>query len=171
MKNLTFLMLTVASIVVILCFMLTSCDTPIEAEDVLNPGTVTVDDLTTILEGMPLSDVKAALSGVDPEVRSLIGVHALNSLPDDELAFDSGKLIEGEVRDGAASAVLDELINECLTEIPTLAAGNLTNAQREEFVNSHCFTNMRLKFRDLNQIYSVLLEDVLSKQYTLPPLN
>ena len=171
MKNLTFLMLTVASIVVILCFMLTSCDTPIEAEDVLNPGTVTVDDLTTILEGMPLSDVKAALSGVDPEVRSLIGVHALNSLPDDELAFDSGKLIEGEVRDGAASAVLDELINECLTEIPTLTAGNLTNAQREEFVNSHCFTNMRLKFRDLNQIYSVLLEDILSKQYTLPPLN
>ncbi len=170
MKNLTLVIFTVASLIVILSLILISCGTPIEAEDVLNPGTVTVDDLTTILEGMPLSDVRAAISDVDPEVRSLIGVHALNSLPN-ELAFDSGKLLEGEVRDGAASAVLDELINECLTEIPTLAAGNLTDAQMEEFVNSHCFTNMRRKFRDLNQIYSVLLEDVLSKQYTLPPLN
>lgn len=170
MKNLTLIVLAATSIIVILSFSLTSCGTPIEAEDVLNPVNVTVDDLTTILEGMPLSDVKAAISEVDPEVRSLIGVHALNSLPD-ELAFDRGKLLEGEVRDGAASAVLDELINECLTEIPTLAAGNLTNAQMAEFVNSHCFTNMRRKFRDLNQIYSVLLEDVLSKQYTLPPLN
>ena len=170
MKNFTLVIFTVASLIVILSLILISCGTPIEAEDVLNPGTVSVDDLTTILEGMPLSDVKAAISEVDPEVRSLIGVHALNSLPD-ELAFDSGKLLEGEVRDGAASAVLDDLINECLTEIPILAAGNLTDEQMEEFVNSHCFTNMRLKFRDLNQTYSVLLEDVLSKQYTLPPLR
>ena len=113
MKNFTLVIFTVASLIVILSLILISCGTPIEAEDVLNPGTVSVDDLTTILEGMPLSDVKAAISEVDPEVRSLIGVHALNSLPD-ELAFDSGKLLEGEVRDGAASAVLDDLTSEVL---------------------------------------------------------
>lgn len=227
MKNLTLVIFTIASMIVSLSCMLVSCGTPIEAQDVLEPSSVTANDLAAILEGMPLSDVKEAILKVDPEVRSLIGVHALNSLPSDvafdtgkllkgkvrdgassvsldefvkvclneisqadvevraligvralnslnsvsdELAFDKGKLLEGEVRDGAASAVLDELINECLTEIPTLAAGNLTGEQMEEFVNSHCFTNMRRKFKDLNQLYSIMLEEMLSKNYTLPPL-
>ena len=73
MRNLTLVMFTVASSIALLSFIFISCGTPIEAEDVLNPATVTVNDLTAILEGMPLADVKAALSQVDPEVRSLIG--------------------------------------------------------------------------------------------------
>jgi hypothetical protein len=129
-----------------------------------------VDDLSAILEGMPLSDVKAAVSQVNPEIRALIGAHALNSLPH-EIAFDTGKLLEEEVRDGASSALLDELINGCLAEIPILISGNLTDAQMEELVSSPCFTNVRLKFRDLNQVYSVMLEEILSKQYTVPPLR
>jgi hypothetical protein len=136
----------------------------------LDPSVVTVDDLSAILEGMPLSDVKAAVSQVNPEIRALIGAHALNSLPH-EIAFDTGKLLEEEVRDGASSALLDELINGCLAEIPILISGNLTDAQMEELVSSPCFTNVRLKFRDLNQVYSVMLEEILSKQYTVPPLK
>lgn len=172
MKNLTLVIFTVAILIASLSFMLTSCGTPIEAQDVLEPSAVTVDDLTMILEGMPLSDVKTAISKIDPEVRSSIGVHALNTLNSvsDEVAFDTGKFLEGEVRDGAASALLDELVNECLTEFPILASGNLTAEQREALVNSHCFTNMRLKLKDLNEVYSAILEEVLSKEYTLPPL-
>ena len=136
----------------------------------MDPSVVTVDDLSAILEGMPLSDVKAAVSQVNPEIRALIGAHALNSLPH-EIAFDTGKLLEEEVRDGASSALLDELINGCLAEIPILISGNLTDAQMEELVSSPCFTNVRLKFRDLNQVYSVMLEEILSKQYTVPPLR
>ena len=170
MRNLTPVMFVVASVIVTLPFMLTSCDTPIEAQDVLDPSVVTVDDLSAILEGMPLSDVKAAVSQVNPEIRALIGAHALNSLPH-EIAFDTGKLLEEEVRDGASSALLDELINGCLAEIPILISGNLTDAQMEELVSSPCFTNVRLKFRDLNQVYSVMLEEILSKQYTVPPLR
>jgi hypothetical protein len=136
----------------------------------LDPSVVTVDDLSAILEGMPLSDVKAAVSQVNPEIRALIGAHALNSLPH-KIAFDTGKLLEEEVRDGASSALLDELINGCLAEIPILISGNLTDAQMEELVSSPCFTNVRLKFRDLNQVYSVMLEEILSKQYTVPPLR
>jgi hypothetical protein len=136
----------------------------------LDPSVVTVDDLSAILEGMPLSDVKAAVSQVNPEIRALIGAHALNSLPH-KIAFDTGKLLEEEVRDGASSALLDELINGCLAEIPILISGNLTDAQMEELVSSPCFTNVRLKFRDLNQVYSVMLEEILSKQYTVPPLK
>ena len=172
MRNLTLFIFAVASLIVSLSFMLTSCGTPIEAQDVLEPSAVTVDDLTAILEGMPLSDVKTALSKIDPEVRTSIGVHTLNTLNSvsDEVAFDAGKFLEGEVRDGASAALLDELVNECLTELPILASGKLTAEQREEFVNSHCFTNMRLKFKDLNEVYSAILEDTLSKQYTLPPL-
>jgi hypothetical protein len=45
----------------------------------LDPSVVTVDDLSAILEGMPLSDVKAAVSQVNPEIRALIGAHALNT--------------------------------------------------------------------------------------------
>lgn len=170
MQNLTLSLFVSAGVIAILSFTLTSCNTGVEAQDVFNPATLTPDDLSMILETMPLTDVKTAISQIDPEVRGSIGVHALNSLPDDETAFDTGKLLEGEVRDGAASAVLDELVNECLTEIPILASGNLTDEQTEEFVNTHCFTNMRRKFRDLNEVYSVLLEEVLANQYTLPPL-
>ena len=136
----------------------------------MDPSVVTVDDLSAILEGMPLSDVKAAVSQVNPEIRALIGAHALNSLPH-KIAFDTGKLLEEEVRDGASSALLDELINGCLAEIPILISGNLTDAQMEELVSSPCFTNVRLKFRDLNQVYSVMLEEILSKQYTVPLLR
>ena len=107
---------------------------------------------------------------VNPEIRALIGVDALNSLPD-EIAFDTGKLLENEVRDGASSALLDELINGCLAEIPILVSGNLTEAQIEELVNTPCFTNVRLKFRDLNQVYSTLLENMLVEQYTVQPLK
>ena len=171
MKNLTLLLLAAATIIAILSFMLTSCNTPIEAQDVFNPATLTVNDLSMILETMPLADVKAAISQINPEVRGSIGVHALNSLSDDETAFDTGKLLESEVRDGAASALLDELVNECLPEIPILTSGNLTDEQTQEFVNTHCFTNMRRKFKDLNEVYSILLEEILAKQYTLPPLN
>ena len=171
MKNLTLILLAAATIIAILSFMLTSCNTPIEAQDVFNPATLTVNDLSMILEAMPLADVKAAISQINPEVRASIGVHALNSLPDDETAFSTGKLLGGEVRDGAAAALLDELVNECLTEIPILTSGNLTKQQTEEFVNTHCFTNMRRKFRDLNEVYAVILEELLAKQYTLPPLN
>ena len=173
MKNLTLILFAFATIIAILSLILTSCNTGVEAQDVLNPVTLTVNDLSTLLEGMPISDVKAAISKIDPEVRASIGVHALNTLNSvsDETAFDTGKLLDGEVRDGAASALLDDLINECLTEIPILASGNLTNEQTEEFVNTPCFTNMRRKFRDLNKVYSVLLEELLSKQYTLPPLK
>ena len=228
MKNLTLIIFTIASLIASLSFMLTSCNTPIEAQDVIEPSTVTVDDLTAILEGMPLSDVKEAILKVDPEVRSLIGVHALNSLPDevafdtgkllkgevrdgassvsldefvkvcvteisevdsdvrsligvralnslnsvsDKLAFDTGKLLEGEVRDGASAALLDELVNACLVEVPHLITPDITDEEMEEFVNSECFTDMRRKFRDLNQLYSIMLEEVLSKQYTLPPLE
>ena len=228
MKNLTLVIFMVASMIVILSFILVSCGTPIEAQDVLNPSTVTVDDLAVILEGMPLADVKEAILKVDPDVRSLIGVHALNSLPDevafdtgkllkgevrdgasavsldefvkvcvteisqvdpevraligvralnslngvsDEIAFDRGKLLEGEVRDGASAALLAELVDACLVEVPHLISPDLTNEEMEEFVNSSCFTDMRLKFRDLNQLYSIILEEVLSKQYTLPPLE
>ena len=228
MKKLTLVIFMVASMIVILSFILVSCGTPIEAQDVLNPATFTVDDLTTILEGMPLADVKEAILKVDPDVRSLIGVHALNSLPDeiafdtgkllkgevrdgassvsldefvkvcvteisqvdpevraligvralnslngvsDEIAFDRGKLLEGEVRDGASAALLAELVDACLVEVPHLISPDLTNEEMEEFVNSSCFTDMRLKFRDLNQLYSIILEEVLSKQYTLPPLE
>lgn len=170
MRNLTPVMFVVASVVLTLPFMLTSCDTAIEAQDVLNPSVVTVDDLSAILEGMPLSDVKAAVSRVNPEIRALIGVDALNSLPD-EIAFDTGKLLENEVRDGASSALLDEFINGCLAEIPILVSGNLTEAQIEELVNTPCFTNVRLKFRDLNQVYSTLLENMLAEQYTVQPLK
>ncbi|MCY3742730.1 MAG: hypothetical protein OXH00_17080 [Candidatus Poribacteria bacterium] len=227
MKNLTLIVLASASIIAILSFILTSCGTPIEAQDVIEPSTVTANDLAAILEGMPLSDVKEAILKVDPEVRSLIGVHALNSLPSetafdtgkllkgkvregassisldefvtvylneisqvdvdvraligvralnslndvsDEFAFDKGKLLEGEVRDGAASALLDELVNACLVEVPHLISPDITDAEMEEFVNSSCFTDMRRKFRDLNQLYSIMLEEVLSKEYTLPPL-
>lgn len=208
--------------------MLASCNTGIEAEDVLEPSTFTVDDLATLLEGMPISDVKEAILKVDPDVRSLIGVHALNSLPNeaaldagkllkgevregatsvsldeffrvyldevsevdpevqaligvrtlnslnsvsDELAFDTGELLEGRVRDGAASALLDELVNACLVEVPHLITPDITNEEMEEFVNSSCFTDTRRKFRELNQLYSIMLEDVLAKKYTLPPLD
>ena len=173
MKNLTLILLAAAAIIAILSFMLTSCNTPIEAQDVFNPATLTVNDLSMILETMPLADVKAAISQINPEVRASIGIHALNTLNNlsNEAAFDTGKSLEGEVRDGAASALLDDLINECLTEIPILASGNLTNEQTEEFVNTPCFTNIRRKFRDLNEVYAVVLEELLAKQYTLPPLN
>ena len=173
MRNLTLFIFAIASLIASLSFMLASCNTGIEAEDAFVPSTVTVDDLTSILEGMPLSDVKEAIAKVNPEVRSLIGAHALNTLNSvsDEIAFDTGKLLEGEIRDGASSALLDELINNCLTEIPVLASGQLTNDQIEELVNSPCFTNIRIKFKDLNELYSILLEEVLSKQYTLPPLE
>ncbi|MXY99315.1 hypothetical protein F4Y93_01225 [Candidatus Poribacteria bacterium] len=171
MKNLTLTLLATASIIAILSAMLTSCNTGVEAQDVLNPTTLTADDLSMILEGMPLADVKTAISQINPEVRGSIGVHALNSLPDNKTAFDTGKSLEGEVRDGAASALLDELINECLTEIPIFASGNLTDEQTEEFLNTHCFTNMRRKFKDLNEVYSVIVEEVLANQYTLPPLD
>ena len=170
MKNLTLFIFAIASLIASLSFLLASCNTGIDAQDTFEPSVVTVKNLTNILEGMPLSDVKAAVSQVDPEIRGLIGVTALNSLPD-QIAFDTGKLLEGEVRDGAASALLDVLINDCLTEIPVLASGKMTDEQTQEFVNSTCFTNMRLKFKDLNQVYSVILENMLSKQYTLPPLN
>lgn len=170
MRNLTPVIFAVVSIITILSFILTSCHTAIEAQDVLNPSVVTVDDLSAILEGMPLSDVKAAVSQVNPEIRALIGVDALNSLPD-EIAFDAGKLLADDVRDGASSALLDELINECLAEIPILVSGNLTGAQIEELVNTPCFTNVRLKFRDLNQVYSTLLENMLAEQYTVQPLK
>ena len=228
MKNLTLIIFTIASLIASLSFMLTSCNTPIEAQDIIEPSTVTVDDLAAILEGMPLSDVKEAILKVDPDVRSLIGVHALNSLPDevafdtgkllkgevrdgassvsldefvkvcvteisevdsdvrsligvralnslnsvsDKLAFDTGKLLEGEVRDGASAALLDELVNACLVEVPHLITPDITDEEMEEFVNSECFTDMRRKFRELNQLYSIMLEEVLSKQYTLPPLQ
>ena len=227
MKKLTLVIFTVASLIGSLLFVLTSCNTPIEAQDIIEPSTVTVNDLTAILEGMPLSDVKEAILKVDPDVRSLIGVHALNSLPSgtafdagkllngevregatsvslddflkvylnevsevdpevqaligvrtlnslndvsDELAFDNGKSLKGKVRDGAASALLDELVNACLVEVPHLITPDITDEQVEEFVNSLCFTDMRRKFRELNQLYSIILEEALSKQYTLPPL-
>ena len=228
MKNVTLVIFMAASMIVSLSFILVSCGTPIEAQDVIEPSTVTANDLTAILEGMPISDVKEAILKVDPEVRSLIGVHALNSLPDevafdtgkllkgevrdgassvsldefvkvclteilevdpevraligvralnslngvsDKLAFDTGKLLESEVRDGAASALLDQLVNACLEEVPHLISPDITNEEKEEFVNSSCFTDMRRKFRDLNQLYSIILEEILSKQYTLPPLQ
>lgn len=228
MKNLTLFIFAIASLIASLSFMLASCNTGIEAEDVLEPSTFTVDDLATLLEGMPISDVKEAILKVDPDVRSLIGVHALNSLPNeaaldagkllkgevregatsvsldeffkiylnevsevdpevqaligvrtlnslnnvsDELAFDTGKLLEDEVRDGAASALLDELVDACLVEVPHLITPDITDAEMEEFVNSICFTDMRRKFKKLNPLYSILLEEVLAKQYTLPPLN
>ena len=198
MKKLTLVIFMVASMIVILSFILVSCGTPIEAQDVLNPSTFTVDDLATILEGMPLADVKEAILKVDLDVRSLIGVHALNSLPDeiafdtgkllkgevrdgassvsldefvkvclteilevdpevraligvralnslngisDKLAFDTGKLLEGEVRDGASTALLDELVNACLVEVPHLISPDITDEEMEEFVNSTCFTD------------------------------
>ncbi len=228
MKKLVLVIFTVASLIGSLLFVLTSCNTPIEAQDIIEPSSVTVDDLTAILEGMPLSDVKEAILKVDPNVRSLIGVHALNSLPSeiafdagkllngevregatsvslddflkvylndlsgvdpevqaligvrtlnslndvsDELAFDNGKSLKGKVRDGAASALLDELVNACLVEVPHLITPDITDEQVEEFVNSLCFTDMRRKFRELNQLYSIMLEEALSKQYTLPPLE
>ena len=58
MKNLTLTLLATASIIAILSAMLTSCNTGVEAQDVLNPTTLTADDLSMILEGMPLADVK-----------------------------------------------------------------------------------------------------------------
>ena len=64
-----------------------------------------------------------------------------------------------------------ELVNACLVEVPHLISPDITNEEMEEFVNSTCFTDMRLKFRDLNQLYSIILEEILSKQYTLPPLE
>ena len=69
----------------------------------------------------------------------------------DELAFDNGKSLKGKVRDGAASALLDELVNACLVEVPHLITPDITDEQVEEFVNSLCFTDMRRKFRELNQ--------------------
>ena len=228
MKNLKLVIFTVASLIASLSFMITSCGTPIEAQDVIEPSTVTANDLAAILEGMPISDVKEAILKIDPDVRSLIGVHALNSLPNaaaldagkllkgevregatsvsldeffkvylneasevdpevqalvgvrtlnslndmsDELAFDTGKLLESEVRDGAASALLDELVNACLVEVPHLITPDITDEQIEEFVNSSCFTDMRRKFKELNLLYSIMLEEVLAKQYTLPPLE
>ena len=170
MRNLTLVLFAVVGVIASLPFILTSCDTGIEAQNVLNPSTVTVDDLSTILESMPVADVKAAVSQLNPDIQALIGVHALNSIPN-KVAFDTGKLLEGEVRDGASSALLDDLINECLTEIPILVSGNLTGAEMEELVKSPCFTNVRRKFRDLNQVYSVVLEDALAKQYDLAPLK
>lgn len=173
MKNLTLSIFAVASLIASLSFMLVSCNTGIEAQDAFEPSVVTVDDLTGILEGMPLSDVKAAVAKVNPEVRALIGAHALNTLNSvsDEAAFDTGKLLEGEVRDGAASALLDELVDACLVEVPHLITPDITNEEMEEFVNSSCFTDMRRKFRKLNPLYSILLEEALAKQYTLPPLH
>ncbi len=228
MKNLTLFIFVIASLIASLSFLLASCNTGIEAEDLLEPSTFTVDDLATLLEGMPLADVKEAILKVDPEVRSLIGVHALNSLPNevafdtgkllkgevregassvsldefvkvcltetseidpevraligvqtleslnsesDELAFDTGKLLKGKVRDGAAAALLDELVNACLVEVPHLITPDITNEEMEEFVNSSCFTDTRRKLRELNQLYSIMLEEVLAKEYTLPPLD
>ena len=173
MKKLTLVIFTVASLIGSLLFVLTSCNTPIEAQDIIEPSTVTVNDLTAILEGMPLSDVKEAILKVDPEVRSLIGVRTLNSLNDvsDELAFDNGKALKGKVRDGAASALLDELVNACLVEVPHLITSDITDEEMEEFVNSSCFTDMRRKLKELNQLYAIMLEEALSKQYTLPPLQ
>ena len=228
MRNLTLFIFAIASLIASLSFMLASCNTGIEAENVLEPSTFTVDDLAMLLEGMPLADVKEAILKVDPDVRSLIGVHALNSLPNevafntgkllksevregassvsldefvkayldeisevdpevrallgiralnslndvsDELAFDEGKSLKGKVRDGAASALLDELVNACLVEVPHLITSDITDEQVEEFLNSTCFTDMRRKFRELNQLYSIMLEEVLAKQYTLPPLD
>ena len=228
MRNLALIIFAVAILVASLSFMLASCNTPIEAQDVLEPSTLTADDLATILEGMPISDVKEAILKIDPDLRALIGVHALNSLPNetaldagkllksevregatsvsldeffkvyldevsevdpevqaligvrtlnslndisDELAFDTGKLLESEVRDGAASALLDELVDACLVEVPHLITPDITDEEMEEFVNSICFTDMRRKFKKLNPLYSILLEEVLAKQYTLPPLD
>ena len=228
MKNLTLFIFAVASLIASLSFMLASCNTGIEAQDVLEPSTFTADDLATLLEGMPISEVKEAILKVDPDVRTLIGVHALNSLSNeaaldagkllkgevregaasvsldeflkvyldevsevdpevqaligvralnslnsvsDKFAFDTGKLLEGEVRDGAASALLDELVNACLMEVPHLITQDITDEEMEEFVNSSCFTDMRRKFKDLNQLYSLVLEEALAKQYTLPPLD
>lgn len=228
MKNLTLVIFAFACLIASLSFMLASCNTPIEAQDLIEPSAVTANDLAAILESMPFSDVKAAILKVDPDTRSLIGVHALNSLPNevafdagkllkgevregasavsldefikvclndlsqvdsevraligvrtlhslnsisDEVAFDTGKLLEGKVRDGAASALLDELVNACLVEVPHLISPDITKEEMEEFVNSRCFTDMRRKFKDLNQLYSIMLEEVLSKQYTLPPLD
>ena len=173
MRNLTLFIFAIASLIASLSFMLASCNTGIEAEDVLEPSTFTVDDLAMLLEGMPLADVKAAIVKVDPDVRSLIAVRALNSLNDvsDELAVDEGKSLEGKVRDGAAAALLDELVNACLVEVPHLITPDITDEQVAEFLNSTCFTDMRRKFRELNQLYSIMLEEVLAKQYTLPPLH
>lgn len=173
MRNLTLFIFAIASLIASLSFMLASCNTGIEAQDAFEPATVTVDDLTGILEGTPLSDVKEAVSKVTPEVRALIGVHALNTLNSvsDEIAFNTGELLEDKVRDGAASALLSELVDACLVEVPHLITPDITNDQMQEFVNSSCFTDMRHKFRELNQLYSILLEEALSKQYTLPPLN
>ena len=228
MKNLTLVIFTVASLIASLSFMITSCNTPINAQNLIEPSTVTVNDLAAILEGMPLSDVKEAILKVDPDLRAVIGVHALNSLPSeaafdtgkllkgeirdgatsvsldeffkvylnevsevdpevqaligvrtlnalndvsDELAFDNGRSLKGKVRDGAASALLDELVNACLVEVPHLITPDITDEGIEEFINSSCFTDMRRKFKELNQLYSIMLEEVLSKQHTLPPLE
>ena len=97
MKNLTLTLFLSASVIATLSFTLTSCNTGVEAQDVFNPATLTAHDLSMILEAMPLTDVKTAISQIDPEIRGSIGIHALNSLPDDETAFDTGKLLEGEV--------------------------------------------------------------------------
>ena len=173
MRNLTLFIFAIASLIASLSFMLASCNTGIEAEDVLEPSTFTVDDLATLLEGMPLADVKEAIAKVNPEVRALIGAHALNTLNSvsDEIAFNTGKLLEDEVQDGAASALLGELVDACLMEVPHLITSDITDAEMEEFVNSICFTDMRRKFRKLNPLYSILLEEVLTKEYTLPPLD
>ena len=173
MKNLTLAIFAVASLLTSLSFMLASCNTGIEAQDAFEPAVVTVEDLTSILEGMPLADVKEAVSKVNPEVRALIGIHTLNTLNSvsDEIAFDTGKLLEGKIRDGATAALLDELVNACLIEVPHLITPDITDAEIQEFVNSSCFTDMRRKFKELNQVYSILLEEALSKEYTLPPLE
>ena len=62
MKNLTLILLASASVIAMLSFMLTSCNTGVEAQDVFNPATLTPEDLSMLLEAMPLADVKAAIS-------------------------------------------------------------------------------------------------------------
>ena len=65
MKNLTLFIFALASLIVSLSFMLAACNTGIEAEDVLEPSTFTVDDLAILLESMPLADVKEAIVKVE----------------------------------------------------------------------------------------------------------
>jgi len=61
MRNLTLFIFAIASLIASLSVILASCNTGIEAEDVLEPSTFTVDDLAILLEGMPLAYVKEAI--------------------------------------------------------------------------------------------------------------
>ena len=151
--------------------LMSGCCDPVEALD--QPITtqfeeITPEGLTSIINSMSISDVKTSFSSLDVELKEIFGVYLLNSL-DNESGRLAGTKLNSNVRDGAASILLDELIAECTTEIGKLAQGVIKQNEINSLISTPCVTNMRYKFRDLSPAYSTLVELMVKDNYPDAP--